>query len=460
MGMSVAADAPCAEVARDSGGARRIVRLALLIMALGLIRFLPELADWVSRIQLPFRYGTPRPRVWPTIFLKSDPAEAAWHAWPLAVGLMLAWLRWPRLLVGAALTGLVLAIDDLAAIALHRAYGVELPALRWLPGGQSEAVATGVRAVLVALDLAVVVGALRLRAAERSTAVGDPSESSKPPAIAGRMTLVGALVFLALVGYSRLWTFFESVVLHNPQIRRYLAQQKVDHRTFEVWESPEQRRANVALSGIDGALQLSLGGKYLEARRAYIRAINELEAVAQDFPQDHDYYIQGRTLGLNNLAWLLATCPDESLRDPEEAVALARRAVELISTDGNTWNTLAVSHFRAGDYDDASEAFERSMELRQGGDPFDWFFLAMIAKIRGRPDEARDLYRRAAEWREEQRPFDAELHRFHREASEFLGLEPPPPLDMDRAPTSTLQTPVVRQLPLRRRASGIRPADR
>ena len=32
---------------------------------------------------------------------------------------------------------------------------------------------------------------------------------------------------------------------------------------------------------------------------------------------------------LNNLAWLLATCPDQSLRDPERSLALARQAVAL-----------------------------------------------------------------------------------------------------------------------------------
>lgn len=450
MGMSIAAEAPRAEAAREAGGTRRIVQLALLIVALGLIRFLPELADWLTRILLPFRYGTPRLRVWPSILAKSDPAEAAWHAWPLAVGIMLAWLRWPKLLLGAAFTGFVLAIDDLSAIVMHQAFGVELPAWRWLPGGRSEAVAVGVRSALVLLDLVVVVWALRIRAAERSPAWREPSESSRPPAIAGRMILVGAIVFLTLVGYARLWTFFELVVLRSSQIRNFLAQQKVDHRTFEVWESPDQRRARAALSNIDGALMLASRGKYREARRGYIRAINELEAIAEDYPQDQDYYIQGRTLGLNNLAWLLSTCPDESLRDPEEAVALARRALDLIPTDGNTWNTLAVSLFRAGEYDEAVEAFGRSMEIRQGGDAFDWFFLAMIAKIQGRTDEGRDLYKRSADWREQKRPFDAELHRFHQEAAEFLGLDPPPPLESERGPTPTLVTPVVRPRPFAR----------
>ena len=37
----------------------------------------------------------------------------------------------------------------------------------------------------------------------------------------------------------------------------------------------------------------------------------------------------GRAMFLNRLAWALATCPEDSVRKPDEAVALAERAVKL-----------------------------------------------------------------------------------------------------------------------------------
>src|SRR5262249_3841140 len=48
----------------------------------------------------------------------------------------------------------------------------------------------------------------------------------------------------------------------------------------------------------------------------------------------------------NNLAWLLATCPDPTLRDPHRAVALAAKGVELQPNQGMYWNTLGAARYR------------------------------------------------------------------------------------------------------------------
>jgi tetratricopeptide (TPR) repeat protein len=42
----------------------------------------------------------------------------------------------------------------------------------------------------------------------------------------------------------------------------------------------------------------------------------------------------------NNLAWLLASCPDAKLRNPVRAVALAKKAVDQAPKEGYYWNTL------------------------------------------------------------------------------------------------------------------------
>jgi tetratricopeptide (TPR) repeat protein len=46
-----------------------------------------------------------------------------------------------------------------------------------------------------------------------------------------------------------------------------------------------------------------------------------------------------RVATLNNLAWLLATCPDARLRNPPRAVELARQATELAPQYAYLWNT-------------------------------------------------------------------------------------------------------------------------
>ena len=63
---------------------------------------------------------------------------------------------------------------------------------------------------------------------------------------------------------------------------------------------------------------------------------------------------------LNDLAWLLATDPGPSPRDPARALALAEEAVRISSDHDASWNTLGVARYRAGDWAGAIEALERS----------------------------------------------------------------------------------------------------
>ena len=63
------------------------------------------------------------------------------------------------------------------------------------------------------------------------------------------------------------------------------------------------------------------------------------------------------------------------------------------------------------------------MQLRgNGGDSFDWFFLAMIHHKQGRKEQARDLYEKAVTWYHTQpAPNDDELYRFQVEAADDAG---------------------------------------
>jgi hypothetical protein len=72
------------------------------------------------------------------------------------------------------------------------------------------------------------------------------------------------------------------------------------------------------------------------------------------------------------------------------------------------------------------------MDMRDGGDAFDWFFLAMAHGQLGHKDEARKWYDKAVEWMEKnkvQLEKDAEhrdeLQRFRAEAKDVLGLKDP-----------------------------------
>ena len=71
----------------------------------------------------------------------------------------------------------------------------------------------------------------------------------------------------------------------------------------------------------------------------------------------------------NNLAWILATDPDPTLRDPQEAVRLAEDAARgPHANDPGLLDTLAVSYKAAGRNDDALRTARRAAALaREAG---------------------------------------------------------------------------------------------
>ena len=122
----------------------------------------------------------------------------------------------------------------------------------------------------------------------------------------------------------------------------------------------------------------------------------------------------------NNLAWLLATSPDESFRDPARAVELAKKAVELNPNLPGIFNTLGVAEYRAGDWEGAIKSLEKATKSADGGNAFDWFFLAMTNQRLGRNAEARDDYEKAVDWMQRNAPQSSELIRFRQEADAVL----------------------------------------
>ena len=131
--------------------------------------------------------------------------------------------------------------------------------------------------------------------------------------------------------------------------------------------------------------------------------------------------------GCNGLAWRLATSRTEQFRDPARAVELAQMAVELAPADGNIWNTLGVAQYCAGQWQPAVEAIGKSMDLRNGGDAFNWFFLAMAYWQLDNKDEARKQFEKSVEWMDKNQPKNEELLRFCAEAAELLGISEPAP---------------------------------
>jgi Flp pilus assembly protein TadD len=156
---------------------------------------------------------------------------------------------------------------------------------------------------------------------------------------------------------------------------------------------------------------LAARGKFEEAIQAYHRAI-------QINPERASTYMNlGITLGqlgrtreavaqyqqalkldpdlptaLNNLAWALATSPDDQLRNGADAVRLAQHACELTHDSQPLFlGTLAAAYAEAGRFPEAVATAEKAEQLATNTGP-----TALSAKIR----QSLELYRAGKPYRE------------------------------------------------------------
>ena len=66
----------------------------------------------------------------------------------------------------------------------------------------------------------------------------------------------------------------------------------------------------------------------------------------------------------NNLAWILATCPDKALRDAPRAVTLAEQAARSTNyADASTLDTLAAAYAESGAFEKAVMTQRKAIEL-------------------------------------------------------------------------------------------------
>jgi tetratricopeptide (TPR) repeat protein len=175
----------------------------------------------------------------------------------------------------------------------------------------------------------------------------------------------------------------------------------------------------IAREGLSRALAES--GHVAEAIEERQHALQVWEILAASHPKDVEYRAQ-RANSLNDLAWLMATDPGPSSRDPAPALALAEEAVRSSPDHDASWNTLGVARYRAGDWAGAIEALERSALSSPDrlGTAFDHYFLAMAWCRLRREDQAGEWLERGMAWAARNRPGHQALERFREEAESLL----------------------------------------
>ena len=123
-------------------------------------------------------------------------------------------------------------------------------------------------------------------------------------------------------------------------------------------------RVDEAVGHYDAAVQLAPNDAYAAACRAdlltdvgrYSDAIQEYERAIEIDPNSSQ--AQGGS------AWLLATCPDSAVRNPELAIERARAVIEQGGeNEAVNYDTLAAAQAAAGDFESAMDAVRQAIEL-------------------------------------------------------------------------------------------------
>jgi len=70
----------------------------------------------------------------------------------------------------------------------------------------------------------------------------------------------------------------------------------------------------------------------------------------------------------NNLAWLLATCPDANLRNGTEAVQLAEAVCHVAGNKPLFLDTLAAAYAEAGRFAEATKAIQKAIALAEAAE--------------------------------------------------------------------------------------------
>jgi tetratricopeptide (TPR) repeat protein len=228
-------------------------------------------------------------------------------------------------------------------------------------------------------------------------------------------------------------------------LRQELRLRKKEAADFPSIFFPKSRAANCSVRLGDA---LRKAGAQDDANAAYEEAIEAFKELVRRKPYEGYHYVGwGEVLAragasheavaaweqavqraaenagvANKVAWFLATASEAPIQNPAKTIQLAEKAVALEPQNGDFWNTLGAAFYRAGQWQDAVTALEKSLRLRSGGNSEDWFFLAMAHWQLGDAAKARHWYDQAIQWMDENRPNDEELHRFRAEAAALLGI--------------------------------------
>ena len=213
----------------------------------------------------------------------------------------------------------------------------------------------------------------------------------------------------AIVYYKRTLSLMPDYAeAHNNLANLLVAQKQTDEAVVQ-YQKAIQIDPDYGEAHYNFGVLLSLQGKMKEAREQYEAAVKSMPdsapvhnrfGLALQMNKDYAGAIEQFDTAVkldptylsaaNNLAWLLATCADKSLRDGPRAVELAQKANHAATTESPQFlDTLSAAYAEAGQFTDATATIQRAITLAtsRGDAP-----LAATLRLRASLYEANTAY--------------------------------------------------------------------
>jgi tetratricopeptide (TPR) repeat protein len=168
--------------------------------------------------------------------------------------------------------------------------------------------------------------------------------------------------YLYIDQYSKALEDCESEIRLNPQMTRgYHLRSLVHHKMKKYDLAIADSDQAIRIDPKESILYYRRGNSRLEVKE-YEKAIADFETTLQIDPNSAP--------AMDRQAWILATCPIDSMRDGKKALMLANKALEASKGKQEAYylSTLAAAYAESGDFEKAVEVQTRSLKLFEESD--------------------------------------------------------------------------------------------